>query len=157
MDYLIKYNKKSFYKKISRGFSLLELLIVISIFSIFASMTTSTYYNMRSHTSLELDTSSLVEALRFAQSSSQSGKGDSKWGVKIFPNQFVIFKGDTYAGRVLGFDDAYNLSGGVNVSGVSEVVFEKVTGGTTVVGTVTLTNASDSNNIIINEKGTINY
>jgi prepilin-type N-terminal cleavage/methylation domain-containing protein len=157
MDYQIKYNKRNILRRFSGGFSLIELLIVISIFSIFVSMSTSTYYSMRAHTNLELSTGSLVEAIRFAQSSAESGKGDSKWGVKILTNQVIIFKGDNYTARDVSFDDTLNFSGGITASGLSEVVFDKITGVTTMVGTVVLSNGSDNKNIIVNEKGTINY
>lgn len=153
MDYQTRYNKKSFY----RGFSLLELIIVISIFSIFAGMTTTTYYSMKSHTNLELATGSLVEAVRFAQSSAQSGKGDSKWGVKTLTDKIVIFKGNDYTSRDTAFDSTFDFSGGVIVSGLSEVVFEKITGSTLTVGTMSLAGTSENRNIVINEKGTINY
>lgn len=159
MVYQIKYHKKYLLggARALRGFSLLELLIVISIFAIFASLTSSTYYSMRAHTNLELATGSLVEAVRFAESSAQSGKSDSKWGVKILTNQIVIFKGDSYAGRVVASDTVFDLSNGITTSGLSEIVFDKITGGTTMVGTIILNNGTESRNVVVNGKGTVNY
>ncbi|MEI7513198.1 MAG: prepilin-type N-terminal cleavage/methylation domain-containing protein [bacterium] len=150
MAYQIRFNK-------IKGFSLLELLIVIAIFSIFVGMGTSTYYSMRAHTNLELSTGSLVEAVRFAESSAQSGKADSQWGVKILTNQIVIFKGSSYAGRDTSFDNVFDLSGGVSASGLSEIVFEKVSGATVNTGTIVLTNGTESKNLVVNEKGTVSY
>lgn len=160
MAYQIKFHNKVIRTPMSfgrRGFSLLELLIVIAIFSLFAGLGTSTYYSMRSHSNLELATGSLVEAVRFAQSSAQSGKSDSKWGVEILTNQIVIFKGDTYASRDTTKDEIFNFSSGVSASGLSEIVFEKVTGATVNTGTTTLSSSSESRNIFVNEKGTVVY
>ena len=149
MDYQIKYLKK--------GFSLIELIVVIGIFAIFASLTTSVYYDTRSHTNLELSTGSIVEAVRLAQSSAQSGKGDSKWGIKILSNQIVIFKGDSYNTRDTTADNFLELSGGINVSGLSEIVFNKVVGTTDTVGVIVLSSNTESRNISVNTKGTVNY
>lgn len=149
MDYQIKYY--------NRGFSLVELLIVIGILALFATTSTGVYYSLRSNTSLELNTGSVVEAVRLAQSSAQSGKGDAKWGVKISANQLTIFEGNSYAARNTAADQVYTISGDVAVSGIDEVVFEKVSGATTGPGTVTLTNSYGVRNIVINEKGTVTY
>ncbi len=139
------------------GFSLLELLVVIGIFSIFVSMSTSIYTNSRSHTNLELSTGSLVEAIRLAQSSAQSGKGDANWGVKILTDRIIIFKGSDYSGRISSFDEIFNFSGSVSATGLSEIVFEKISGVTTTIGTVVLTSGTEVKNITINERGTIAY
>ena len=135
----------------------MELIIVITIFSIFAGMTTTVYYSTKSHTNIELATGSVVEAIRFAQSSAQSGKGDSKWGVKVLPNQIIVFKGDSYASRDVSFDGIFDFPGGITSSGLSEIVFEKVVGTTVTVGTLILSNNSENRNISVNEKGTVNY
>jgi prepilin-type N-terminal cleavage/methylation domain-containing protein len=150
MAYQTKFNKK-------KAFSLLELLIVIAIFSIFVGMGTSVYYSMKSHTNLELGTSSMVEAVRFAESSSQSGKADSKWGVKILTNKIIIFKGDSYALRDTSFDSIFDLPAGVSGSGLSEIIFEKVSGATANTGTIVLTNGTESKNLVVNSAGTVSY
>ena len=92
-----------------------------------------------------------------AQSSAESGKGDSKWGVEILSNQVVVFKGNSYATRITSADEPLNFSGGVIASGLSEIVFEKISGITTNTGTITLTGGSEIKNININAKGTVTY
>lgn len=152
MDYRIKSHSC-----FNKGFSLLELLIVIGIFAIFATLTTSVYYDTRSNTNLELTTGTLVEAVRYAQSSAQSGKGDSKWGVEIIAKQVIVFKGSTYASRDITSDRVSDFSSGVTASGLSEIVFEKTTGVTTNTGAVVLTNSSGTKNVSVNSKGVVNY
>jgi prepilin-type N-terminal cleavage/methylation domain-containing protein len=150
MDYQIKY-------KDDRGFSLVEILVVIGIFSILATISVSTYTNFKAHNSLEVTSNGLVEALRFAQLNSQAVNGDSKWGVKILENEMIIFKGSTYDSREISADQNIALVSGVVPSGLSEIIFEKVSGKTSTTGTIILTNNSGEKNILINEKGTITY
>ena len=149
MDYRTKY--------LNRGFSLIELIIVIAIFSVIASISITSYVDYTSYQNREIAVNSLVQALRFAQSNAQTVEGDSKWGVEILPTQLVIFKGSTYATRASSSDQINGFSGGIVASGLSEVVFEKMVGNTTTVGTTTLTNKAGAKNIQINEKGTITY
>lgn len=161
MDYQIKYYNKGYIRtpiSLGRaGFSLIELLIVIGIFSIFAGMSTSVYYNMRSHTDLELAINTTVEAVRFAQSSAQSGRGDSKWGVEILSDKIVIFKGDSYVSRLSASDEIFDYSGKVLATGLSEIVFEKISGTTVNTGTINLSNSTENKDLTINEKGTVGY
>jgi len=159
MVYQIKYHnkKKLFAAGLWDGFSLVEMIIVIAIFALLFSVSSSIYNSFKSHSNLELATSSVVEALRLAGSSAQSGKGDSKWGVEIFSDRIAIFKGNTYASRDVAFNESFSFPNGINASGLGEVIFEKLTGATTTFGTIILTNIGEVKNLNINAKGTITY
>lgn len=159
MAYQTKFNFfcNKFFLKNRAGFSLIEILVVIGIFTVLLTVSTSVYNNIKSHSNLDLATNGLVEALRFAQSSAQSGKGDSKWGVEVFSDKVLVFKGNAYLGRDVAFDKVLDFAGGISASGLSEIVFEKLTGATSTVGTVVLSNTSGNKNIYINEKGTVTY
>lgn len=148
MGYQIKYNK---------GVTLMELLIVVAVFSILSSVSVLAYTNFTASNNLNVATLGLVEALRFAQTNAQAVNNDSKWGVLATTSQVVVFKGVSFSGRDATFDQYLDLPRGVAPSGLLEVVFEKMTGQTTNVGTTTLTNSSGFKNININVKGTITY
>lgn len=149
MDYQIKFKK--------RGFTLIEMILVISILGIFSTMSLSFNSKYRNNSYLKIVTYDIVEALRYAQSNSQSMKEDSSWGVKISSNDLVIFKGNSYNSRDQNFDKVLDFPNGFTISGNDEVVFEKVTGITTDTGTTTITNSEGANNIYINERGTLTY
>lgn len=145
MDYQIKYKNK--------GFSLIELLVVVAIFAILAVVSDSVYVNLKSSSNLKIATTSVVQAIRHAQINSQAVKEDSKWGIEILSNEVIIFKNNyVYPGSL-----SLDLPKGIVPSGISEIIFEKMSGSTTTTGTITLTNSSGVKNILINEKGTITY
>lgn len=152
MDLQIKSTKKQF-----RGFSLVEIAVVIGIIGLLATISASVYSNFKAHENLEIATTGAVEAVRYAQANSQAGKGDSSWGVKILPSSIIIFKGASYAGRDAAADQSLDFSGGIAPGGLSEIVFAKMMGSTANIGTITLTNSYGVKNISINEKGTIIY
>lgn len=141
----------------SRGFSLVELLIVIGIMVLFAVLSETSYSNVTSHENLEIATAGVVEAIRYAQASAQSGKADSAWGVKLFPGSVVVFEGSNYATRNSSVDQSISFPGGIAASGLSEVVFAKLTGSTANTGIVTLTGRSGVETLSINAKGTLTY
>ena len=152
MDYQVKFKTKN------KGFSLVELVIVIAIFAILAGVGDSVYYNFKTKNSLEVSTNSFVQALRHAQINSEQVEGDSVWGTAIFSDKVVVFKGASYISRDTFSDQIADFPSGISVGGLSEIVFEKTTGWSSNVGTTTITNSNgEVKNIFINEKGTITY
>ncbi len=144
-------------KKLSQGFSLVEIIIVIGIIALLGGISTSVYNSFKAHENLEIATTGVVEAIRHAQGNSQVGKGDSVWGVKILSDSVLIFKGSSYTSRDSSADQLLHFSGGVVASGLSEIVFAKLVGSTSDIGTIILTNSYGTKNIYINEKGTLTY
>jgi prepilin-type N-terminal cleavage/methylation domain-containing protein len=140
-----------------RGFSIIEVIIVVGIMTLLFSVSDSVYTSFKSSSNLDIATGSLVEALRYSKTNSEIMKGDSKWGVKIFADHLVIFKGDSYTARDTGYDQSINFPSGVVASGTGELTFEKMTGVPVNTGTIDIVNNSGTKNILINEKGTITY
>lgn len=151
MDYQPKYNSNC------GGFSLVELVVVIGLTMLLMTISNTVYVGLRSQNNREISSQGLVEALRYAQANAQAGNADSKWGVKILLTNLVIFKGQSYDTRDVTSDQALSFLGGVTAAGLTEVVFEKLTGSTLTTGTTTLSNSDGIKNIFINEKGTITY
>lgn len=145
------------YKRINAGFSLVELMIVLGIFSLFAVVTGTLYTDFRSGSNLEIAAGSVVEAMRHAKANAEQVQGDSKWGVKIFSDEVVVFEGANYDTRNIDSDHSLYLPNSVSTGGLSEIVFEKVSGATSTTGTATISNGNTNKNISINAKGTITY
>lgn len=151
MDYQVKF------KNLNRGFSLVEVIVVLGVFALLAGISTATYSQFKTKSNLDIAVGSVVEAMRHAKANAEQVQGDAKWGVEVLSNQIVVFKGSSYGTRDTSADQTLNLPGGITASGLAEIVFEKVTGTTATVGTVTLSGSDGSKNISINEKGTITY
>jgi Tfp pilus assembly protein FimT len=149
MPYQIKYK--------NTGFSLVEILVIISIIAIFATISTTVYTSLRSKNSLEIATNDIVGAMRLAKTYSEQVNSDSKWGVYITSEELTIFSGTSYASRDTNKDKLLKLPGSVSVSGMTEVVFEKSSGITNTTGNISVNGIDGVKNISINEKGTITY
>lgn len=141
-----------------RGFTLLEVLLVIATIAVLAAISVPVYSNLQVRNDLDVVTNTSLQTLRRAQTLSQAVDGDSTWGVKLQQADITLFKGTSYSDRDTNFDEAYSLSGNVTPSGISELVFAKLSGNPTTTGTITLTSSNNEiQNITINSKGFLDY
>jgi prepilin-type N-terminal cleavage/methylation domain-containing protein len=154
-------------KENKKGFTLIELIVVISIFVIMSGTIGMSLSSFISKNQLETSTQQIVQVLRRAQSYSMMRIKDDQWGVYFDddgggPNQsFTFFKGSTY-GVDTSYDDVYELENNLSFSNINlfgggdEVVFSKVTGETSQAGFIDLAeSAGNFYMITINDLGQI--
>lgn len=140
------------------GFSLIELLVVMSIIGVIASLGFGAYKVAQVKNQSATVVNAVVSGLRRAQIQSQANDGDLQWGVRIQNNNVIVFKGATYASRVTSFDESYSLPSGFIYTGLSEIVFSKLYGYPVTAGTISIAGRDGTvQPITINAKGTISY
>lgn len=142
----------------NKGFTLLEVLLSVAIIAVLAGMSIPIYQSFQNKNDLDIATTAAVQSLRRAQILSQAVEGDTSWGARLQSGSVVLFKGTSYAGRDSIFDEVFEISSSLTLSGLSEVVFGKFSGAPQATGNITLTSANnDARTITINSKGNINY
>ncbi|MFH1462511.1 MAG: prepilin-type N-terminal cleavage/methylation domain-containing protein [bacterium] len=144
-------------EKNGAGFTLVELLLVLGILALLMVVSLPLAADFYNNQQFDAQEQGIVQALRRAQSKAMAQELDSQFGVYIAFNQYILFKGSSYEGRDANFDETFDLPGSFQVSGLSEIVFDKLTGATSDTGTVTLTINNKTEIININEMGRINY
>ncbi len=108
-----------------RGFTLVELLLVIGIFALLAVITSLSFFTTVAQTDLSAAEDVLIADLKTKQANAMSGRADTSWalsdsttlpqGVSLsttFPSNTITFAGGT--GEVVGFtegSDTLTLSG----------------------------------------------
>lgn len=128
----------------ARGFSLIELLLVIALLAI-VSLSVFPYGVTLYRTQVLKDThGSLAASLRQAQMYALTQKGDTNHGVKLLADSYVVFEGDSYATRDEAVDQVVMWAPPVTVSGLEEVVFARSSGLPSATGTITLTVETES-------------
>lgn len=142
-----------------RGFSLIEVLMSVAIMSVLAGLSLPIYQSFQNRNDLDITAEATANALRRAQAYARSVKGDSQWGVGVQSSAITLFKGATFASRDTAYDETIALAN-ISVSGLSEVLFSKMSGAPNIVGTDSITLTSMNNDVrtvTINAKGMVSY
>lgn len=141
----------------NKGFTLLEVLLSVAIIAMIGTFSAPLYVNLLVRNDLDIATTTTAQSMRRAQELARASDGDSRWGLRLQSGQIVIFKGTSYAARAATFDEIYSVSPSIGFSGLTEIVFDKVTGYPLTNGTVNLSNQSNNRTVTINSKGMVTY
>lgn len=143
-----------------RGFTLMEVLLSVSIIAILTGLSAPIYASFQVRNDVDITTQSIADMLRRAQTYARGNSGDSQWGVRIQSDTATLFKGSTYAARVQAYDETTTIPGSMAPSGLinTDVVFTKLDAAPSSTGSITLTtNTNETRTITINAKGMVTY
>lgn len=137
------------------GFTLIEVMLVVALILVIGIVSAAFYGRFLMQNAVSDATDTLAGALRKTQLYSMEGRRDSAWGVKVSVGQIVVFKGDSYDSRDTAFDEVSNVNSNVELSGMSEVVFSRVTGLPSDTPTVTVSGQGNTKTLTINSQGIV--
>lgn len=135
-----------------KGFTLMELLVIVAAVLILAAMAASSFRFFGQSSDLNNNTEEIVNALRMAQQKTLASESASQYGVYFStsssPHQYTLFKGASYALRDVSFDEIHQLSKKteifeINLLGAREAVFSKVSGNASPSGVLKLRLSED--------------
>ncbi len=141
----------------NHGFTLLELLLSVAVITVLASLSLPIYRTLMIKNELDITANIVASSLRRAQVLSQTVDDDTTWGIKAQSGSIILFKGGSFSGRDANFDEIFDVSSSIGVSGTTEIVFTKFTGFPQSTGTINLSSESDARSVTVNEKGMVNY
>ncbi len=145
-------------QKLVRGFTLFEMLLVMSLLAMMAFIAVPVYQTFQVSNDLDSAEENMVQALKRAQSLAHSGKNDSNWGVHLVAGTITLFNGNSYATRDSNYDESFTTSNKITPTGISDVVFAKLTGLPNATGTFTFTGSNgETRAISVNSKGTVSH
>lgn len=136
---------------VQRGFTIIELLVVISIMAILFAFLIPSVQTFQKESDLTTATEHVVSLIQIARTKTLSSFQDSSYGIyfDVGDSSVVLFQGSSYAERNQDEDELYSVPSSVQMQDVdfgggSEVVFQRVTGTTSDAGTALLSLVSDS-------------
>lgn len=144
------------------GFSVVELLIAIVIITILAGLGLFLSMDLyRSHT-FRADEKMFISILQKARVRSLSNINQSKHGVKLDGDDFVLFQGADYATRNVSLDESFPVGSGMTIAwpAPSEVVFDQLNGNIDagfLTGDIIIMGPGQTATILLNSEGRIDY
>lgn len=148
-----------------KGFTLIEILVVIGITAIVLGVAVNSFYNFVKTQALNADYISIASFIDQAKSLSINSKSDSQYGVRFSTSTVDLFKGSSYS--VAGSQQTYTLNSRVYISDINlvggnanEIVFDRLTGYSSASGTVSIALKSASTTVLtmqIYKTGIVEY
>lgn len=150
--------------KYKKGFTVLELLIVLGIIGLLVRIIIPGLASFRNNQILKNNTQDIVSLLNQARSDTLSSLNSTNYGVHIETSRVVYFVGSNFtepnsSNVVYTLDSNLQIpsSGGINLNGGgANVVFDRLTGDTNNYGTIVIRLSSDATKqrtITINKTG----
>ncbi|MFW0862435.1 MAG: pilus assembly FimT family protein [Candidatus Komeilibacteria bacterium] len=142
------------------GFNLVQVLLVVAIFLVIASMSVPSLYQFQTGAQIDTVAAEISQNLRRAQSKAIVGYNNSNWGVYFTEDVYTIFSGNDYNTRDANEDEDYTYSSAIQLVNdfSDEILFTKITGTPSTAGTITLSTTGNEQAIItINTLGVIEY
>ncbi len=134
-----------------KGFSLLEVIMVVSLVGAVAGVGIPLYRDYQIRNDLNLATEQVTQGLARARLLSQAAQNDDSWG--FYAPAGVLYKGDSYATRDPEFDETYPMPSTITIEGLMEVNYGKIGGVPDATGQITLTTINDdTRNVLIEVK-----
>jgi prepilin-type N-terminal cleavage/methylation domain-containing protein len=139
-----------------RGFTLLEILIVVGISLILFYLIIPVGLDFYKSQQIDNETRIMVQTLKRAQSKAMAAESDSKFGVYINNDNYILFRGDSYASRNSQYDEVFDLSGSITIEdSPKEIVFSKVEGTPSFAGGIVFNGGNQTRKVLINKFGVI--
>jgi prepilin-type N-terminal cleavage/methylation domain-containing protein len=155
--------KRHYYCERQKGFSLLELVIVISIGIILTSISITTFYSVSDQQALEKDVDYTISLIEKARLQTVNAKSNSQFGVRLASSSVTLFQGATYVAGS-STNNVFNLSPKVEISEINlsgnrqNMVFELITGKSNATGTIKFrlkANQSASTTVVLYKTGLV--
>lgn len=146
----------------NKGFTLMELIMVIVIFTIIMSVSFYFFSGFGKKEALEKDVAGLTSFLRDARLLAVASKNASAFGIHLQNDKAVLFEGNSYVvgganEKILLFSPEIYLYGYSLNNGGADIIFDRLNGNTSNFGAVTLSlkDNSASTTITILKTGVI--
>ena len=144
-----------------KGFTMLELVVVVAIVVLLASIIITSFSQFRNSKVLDTGVENTLSVLAKARGNTLSSKNAYQYGVHFEATQAVLFRGATYSSfdtnnEAALLDNALEISSISLTGGGSNVLFDRLTGKTNMNGTIVIRVKSDTSKtktITINATG----
>lgn len=146
-----------------RGFTISEILVVLAIMGIIATLSVTTFRNMHDAAALRAGGNEIYAALSSAQTKTLASKDETVYGVHVSSTTVTRFRGVSYVAGDAA-NEVYAFEAGVTatstlIAGGGDILFARLTGTPSVFGTIYVRDmaGAGTTTIIIHGTGLVEY
>ena len=117
---MIKISNFKFQISNCKSFTLVEILVIVGIMVILVALAIPSYRFFQQESDLNNSAEEIINTLRLAQNKTLASEGASQYGVYLdavsTPDQYILFKGGSYATRDSSVDEIHKLANSLEIS-----------------------------------------
>ncbi len=146
-----------------RGFTTMELVVVISIMLILVSISLTTFTSVSDNQSLEKDVNYAIAMIEKARLQTVNAKNNSTFSVRFASSSLVLYQGSTYVAgsstnSTFAFSPKVEIASINLTGGRTSIGFEQITGKANATGTIQFrlkNNQNASTTVILYKTGLV--
>lgn len=140
-----------------KGFTLMEVSIAIGVFLIIAGVSVPLYFKFQEFSERESIKQEVLQTIREVALQATLGQDNNNHGIYFSGHNYTTYTGLTFATKISGSDQTYELSDIISANSNTDLNFQKNTGVPTQATSLLLTNdrSSETATITINALGLI--
>jgi Tfp pilus assembly protein FimT len=137
------------------GFTIFEIVVSVALMAIVLGV--GIFFTLRFFQDNQLKgaATTAVSYLRTAASRSLAHEGDESHGVRFLADRITLFRGPSYAGRLVAYDTTLVIPAYVTVSGLAEIVFAEQAGRPSATGAIVFSNGYRTYTVTVNAAGSV--
>lgn len=140
------------------GFTLIEVLLSVTIISVLVGMSLPVYESYVRRNDLDVTAQGIVAMFRRAATYARAGNEDNAWSVRVESTKATLYQGIDFANRDTATDEIVPLPASITSSFIGDLQFTKLNATPSVIGSMILTSTTnDTRTISINAKGMVDY
>ncbi len=126
-----------------RGVTFIEILVVFAVLAVLVTIIVAGFGQYREERALAGDTERLLSTLEEARVKTLASTDLYTYGVHLQNNQFILFRGSSFdaatnTNRVFTISSDVEISSWALTGGGEDIIFDRLTGETSMHGTITL-------------------
>ncbi|OHA15029.1 MAG: hypothetical protein A3G52_02790 [Candidatus Taylorbacteria bacterium RIFCSPLOWO2_12_FULL_43_20] len=144
--------RTNFKRKENRGFTLVEVIIAISVIVILLSVILGSFYSFKKNQSVDKTSRNVFSLIEEARVLTLASREEARYGVHFENDSAVLFKNSYVlgnAGNKVVDVSAPAVISEINLAGGNSVIFDRLIGSTANFGTVVIASVDGTENKII--------